>query len=162
MTPSAQKAVNGPDEEGGSYASSDEDTNSPLSQTRQSNNPGPQSEVPFSGAADAATSRIIDYSSDDEDEDLVGVPAMESRRDSYMSSWVRRDFGNGLMVGQVTSMFRKVVTDEVYYLVRYIDKQIQEFDEEELLTREEVERFFYAKANASAAIWHYAENNLDY
>ncbi len=66
------------------------------------------------------------------------------------------------MFGQIDSIVRKVLTDEVYYLVRYIDKHTQEFDEEELLTREEVERFFYAKANASAAIWHYAENNLDY
>ena len=54
------------------------------------------------------------------------------------------------------AIVRGVLTHEVYCLVNYVH------GEEELLTREEVERCFYAKANASAAIWHYAENNVDY
>ncbi len=88
-----------------------------------------------------------DDDTEDEAENMVPIPDAEARRDAYLRAWVRRDFGCGLVLGQIEAIEMGALTHEVCYYVHYVDGG------EGHLTREEVGLDFSASANASAAIW---------
>ena len=64
---------------------------------------------------------------------MVPIPAMEARWDPYMWAWVRRDFGHGLVFGQIEAIEMGALTHEVCYYVHYVDGRKED------LTREEVD-----------------------
>ena len=79
--------------------------------------------------------------------DMDPIPDAIAQRDPYMRAWVRRDFGRGMVLGQIEAIEIGMLTREVCYYVHYVDGP------GEHLSREEVGLYFYAHANASAAIW---------
>ena len=99
------------------------------------------------GTADVATGVTVEDDTEEEAEDMEPIPEALAQRDPYMRAWVRRNFGRGLVFGQIEAIEIGVLTREVCYYVHYVDGKYEH------LSREEVDRYFYAHANASAAIW---------
>ena len=90
---------------------------------------------------------LIGGAAEEDAEDMEPIPEADAQRDPYMRAWVRRNFGRGLVFGQGEAIEIGVLTREVCYHGHYVDGK------GEHLSRREVDRYFYAHANASAAIW---------